>query len=97
MRMTIKLKLGLTFAVIIALSMGTAALGIASLGSLDGSLHAMVRGPVERLQAAEEVLSDLLQVVRGEKNLILAKTHVQIETFEKDIVRGRQEFAADIV
>ncbi|HWL18237.1 MAG TPA: methyl-accepting chemotaxis protein, partial [Bradyrhizobium sp.] len=96
MRMTIKLKLGLTFAVIIALSMLTAVLGISSLGSLDTNLHGLVQGPVQRLQLAEEVFSDLLQVVRGEKNMILAKTPEQIETYDKDVVRERGEFVAHL-
>jgi len=92
MRMTIKLKLALTFGIIITLSMTTALLGISSLGSLDGSLLAMAQGPVQRLQIAQDVFTDLLQVVRGEKNILLAKAPEQIEADDRVIAQARQAF-----
>ncbi len=73
MRFTIKMKLGLTFATIIVLSMVTAVLGINSLASLDSNLESLVEGPVQRLQLAQELFTDLLLVVRGEKNMVLAE------------------------
>jgi methyl-accepting chemotaxis protein len=48
MRTTIKMKLGLTFAIIIALSAVTAVLGVSSLSSLDSNLQSLLQGPVER-------------------------------------------------
>ncbi len=96
MRITIKLKLALTFATIIALSAGTAALGITSLASLDNSLHGMAQGPALRLQLAQDVFIDLLQVVRGEKNLLLAKTPEAIATYNTDAVQARQAFVTHL-
>jgi methyl-accepting chemotaxis protein len=84
-RFTIKLKLGLTFAVIIALSALTAVLAISRLGALDSSLQALVAGPVERLQTAEEMFIDFLQIVRAEKNLLLTSNPEQGANFVRDI------------
>ena len=94
MRLTIKLKLVLAFATIIVLSTLTAVLGISSLSTLNHSLENLVQGPAERLQSAEELYSNLLLVVRAEKNMILAKTPAEIDRFDKEIVQLRQELTA---
>ncbi|MFV3126202.1 methyl-accepting chemotaxis protein [Niveispirillum sp. KHB5.9] len=91
MRMTIKLKLGLTFAVIILLSTITAGMGISGLASLNGSLQKLVDGPAQRLQLAEELFIDVLQVIRAQKNMILAATPDQVEHFDRIIVQNRQK------
>src|SRR5207302_9964458 len=69
----------------------TAVLGISSLGSLDSNLEAMVHGPVHQLKIAEELFADLLQVVRAEKNMILATAPEQVDRYDKDIVQLRQD------
>jgi len=94
--MTIKLKLGLTFAVIILLSMITATLGIINLSALDTSLQAMAEGPAQRLQLAQSVFTDLLQVARSEKNMMLAKAPDQIEADDKAILSARQSFVTHL-
>jgi methyl-accepting chemotaxis protein len=94
MRFSIRAKLGLTFAAIIALSAVTAVLGINSLSSLNIAMKDMVAGPVERLQIAEELLIDLLQVARAEKNMVLSTAPDQIAAFETSIQEARLSFAA---
>jgi methyl-accepting chemotaxis protein len=96
MRFTIKLKLGLTFAAIIVLSAATAVLGISSLSSLDANLQGMVAGPVERMQTGEEMFIALLQVVRGEKNIILSTAPEQIAQYDRQIQQARLDFAAKL-
>jgi methyl-accepting chemotaxis protein len=96
MRFTIKLKLGLTFTAIIASSAITALLSINSLSSLNSSMQAMVAGPMERIQTAEEMFNGLLLVVRAEKNLILANTPDQIEKFDKEIQQQRLNVVAKL-
>ena len=96
MRMTIKLKLGLTFAAIVALSMAIALLGINSLGALNGSFQTMVQGPVQRLQIAEELYADLLLIVRAEKNIVLAKIPADIDRYDGEITQLRQELQAKL-
>jgi methyl-accepting chemotaxis protein len=96
MRFTIRLKLGLTFAAIIVLSALSAALGISTLSSLNGSMREMVAGPVEKMQIAEEMSIDLLEMLRAEKNMILYPTPDQVALYDKDIQEARQSFAAKL-
>ena len=65
MRLTIKLKLGMALAAIIILSAATALYGLNSLHSLDTSLKAMVSGPVERPQIADQMFIDFLERRQG--------------------------------
>jgi methyl-accepting chemotaxis protein len=71
MRLTIKLKLGLAFAVVILLSAISSGLSIQSLAALNTGLDELLQGPVQRVQMAQELVSDLLLAVRAEKNTIL--------------------------
>ncbi|WP_049974382.1 methyl-accepting chemotaxis protein [Azospirillum sp. B4] len=93
MRITIKLKLALTFAFIIMLSTATAGLGISSLATINTTMRDMVAGPVQKLQWAEEVLVDLVQMVRAEKNMLLSTSPEQVEKYDRDVMGYRQDFA----
>jgi methyl-accepting chemotaxis protein len=84
MRLTIKLKLALSFGVVILLAGVMAVLGINSLASLDGTLEHIVSGPVQRLQLAQSMYSDLLLQVRAEKNLLLADSPQQVASYESE-------------
>jgi methyl-accepting chemotaxis protein len=94
MRFTIKLKLGLTFAVIVALSMVTALLGIQKLAGLDESLVAMAQGPMQQIQLAQELYSDLMTVSRSEKSLLLAGTKELENQYEARIAKEQQALTA---
>ena len=94
MRVTIKLKLAFAFTTIVLLSTATAVLGITSLGSLNASTDSLIKGQVQKLQWAEEEHTDLIQVIRAEKNLILASTQEQTDQFDRGIGELRQKFQA---
>ncbi len=94
MRFTIKLKLAFAFTAIILLSGITAGLGISSLGSLDSSMRAMVAGPAERLQIAQDMFIDLLQMVRWQKNLLMANSNDDVAAFHRNIDAMRQNVTA---
>ncbi|RAI39925.1 methyl-accepting chemotaxis protein [Rhodoplanes roseus] len=96
MRLTIKLKLALAFAIIIVLSGVTAWLGISNLASLDQTLQRMVEGPVHRMQFSLELNSDLMTLVRAEKNLIMATSKEEVDRFDTEIARDRQSLAATL-
>jgi methyl-accepting chemotaxis protein len=85
MRITIKLKLGIAFAAVIALSALTAGLGIASLGTLDTTMRAMVAGPATQLQTAQDMFIELLQMIRWEKNILMATTADDIALYDRNI------------
>jgi methyl-accepting chemotaxis protein len=96
MRATIKLKLAITFTVIIALVGAMAWLGINSLGSLNTSMDDMIKGPVQRVQKAGELETDLLTIVRAEKNMIMADTPEAIGRYDAEITKERTQFLAHL-
>ena len=55
MRFTIKLKLGLAFAVVVLLSGATAWLGISNLSTVNESLGRLVEGPMKRLELSQRL------------------------------------------
>ena len=84
MRMTIKLKLIIAFTAVIIMLMGVAGYGILNLGSLNTSISEMVDGPVTRLRLAQAVSIDELQVLRAQKNMLIATTPEQLDKFISD-------------
>ena len=96
MRFTIRLKLGLTFATIIALSVVASFLGISGLNALNSSMRQLVAGPVERMQIGEEMFIDLLQVLRAEKNMILYPAPDQVALNDKAVMEARLGFATKL-
>ena len=95
MRITVKTKLGLAFATVIAMSGVTAWLGISNLASLNATMENLVAGPVERIQLAQELSSDLLLTIRTEKNLILEAANADARgRYDADLVKQRETLAA---
>ncbi|GAA0529250.1 methyl-accepting chemotaxis protein [Rhizomicrobium palustre] len=73
MRFSIKLKLGLAFATIIALMLAAAGFGINGVSTMNTSFVSLINGPVERLQAGRDVRFVFLEILRGQKNMILTE------------------------
>ncbi|NVO12448.1 MAG: methyl-accepting chemotaxis protein [Rhodoplanes sp.] len=90
MRVTIKLKLGLAFAVVIILSAATAWLGISNLAALDATLGQLVDGPMKRLEASQKRSLDVMTLVRAEKNLVLATDKDASARYEAEMLDLRQ-------
>jgi len=97
MRFTIKLKLGLAFAFLIILLAGTTAYSIISLGSLNDAMQNMTRGPVQRLELAQNIDIAMLQNIRQQKNLLAASTPADIQAARDkgDTARGELNHALD--
>ena len=97
MRITVKTKLGLAFATVIALSGVTAWLGISNLASLNETMGAVLAGPVERIQLAQDLGADLLLAVRAEKNLILAGTDAaERADYDANLLKQRDLYGAQL-
>jgi methyl-accepting chemotaxis protein len=92
MRATIKMKLAITFAAITVLAAAMAWLGINSLGSLNAAMEDVIHGPVERQRMAEELYLDLMQILRAEKNMILADNDDMSARYDAELLRQRAEF-----
>jgi methyl-accepting chemotaxis protein len=96
MRATIKLKLALTFAVIIVLAGAMAWLGISSLGSLNTAMDNLIHGPMTRVRMADGLEKRLLLIIRAEKNLIMAEKPEDIQKFDAEVVKERGEFLVEL-
>jgi methyl-accepting chemotaxis protein len=94
MRLTVKLRLGSAFAVVIALAAASAGLGISSLGSLNASINEFRQGPVERALLETELSTDLMALSRAERSLILAPTEELSRQYEAEIAEGRKAVVA---
>jgi methyl-accepting chemotaxis protein len=94
MRLTIKLKLILAFAGIVAVAIVAVVSGIYSLGSLDTSMSNMVAGPAQRLELAIQLKSEFLVLVRAEKNLLLAENDATIAKYDAEILEERSKIDA---
>jgi methyl-accepting chemotaxis protein len=92
MRITVKLKLGTAFGLVIVLTAATAWLGIERLSAANQTLDFMSNQVAERLQIATELQTDLVSLVRTEKNLILSDSAEAIERYDAELLRLRQDF-----
>lgn len=87
MRLTLKLKLGVTFAVVIALSAVSLFIAIGKLGVLNETFNGAVAGNVHRIQLAHEINASTLRIARDEKNLILASEPAAMGEYVKAMDR----------
>lgn len=91
MRLTIKIKLMLTFAVVLLLSALMAVLAIASLASVDATLEEIVAGPAQRLQLVQSIYADLLLENRAQKNVLLAGNAQEAARYESEAQIASQQ------
>ena len=96
MRFTIKLKLAVTFTVIILLAGGMAWVGVNGLGSLNTSLDNLIKGPVARVELGGEIEKAMLRTIRAEKNLVLSDTPEQVRTYDGNLSRERAGFTTQL-
>ncbi len=80
MKFTIKLKLGIAFALLITLLLGTAGYAVISLAELNHAVVAMTKGPVTRLELVQNINIAQLQSIRQQKNMLGADTPADLQT-----------------
>jgi methyl-accepting chemotaxis protein len=93
MRMTLKLKLGATFAVVVGLSGISAAVAIGGLAQLNSEIGVVVDVQAQRVLLAQELRDGINLVVRNEKNLLLSASAAEREGREKLFVSRREAFS----
>jgi methyl-accepting chemotaxis protein len=74
MRLTIKMKLMLAFALMVIMLLATAGIGLMSAGSLKQTLADIISGPAKRLELAQEANVRMLEAIRAQKNIIVSTT-----------------------
>ncbi|MET3713189.1 methyl-accepting chemotaxis protein [Sphingomonas trueperi] len=91
MRATIKLKLGITFGVLIALLIVVVGVASTRLGVLNQATSDVIRGPAQRLELAQTIEAKLSFVIRQEKNLAMSSDDAQMRKFDADLMKARGE------
>ena len=92
MRLTIKLKLALTFGFLIFLLIGTSLFSLNGLSGANREMDAMVAGPAARLKVAQQLNIRALDVTRSEKSLVTAESVQQAAALTNRIDEDRQVF-----
>lgn len=89
MRATIKMKLGVTFAVLVLLLTAVVGVAITRMSGLNAELNRVVSGPVERLSLAQSIDAETGRVVRDEKNILLSREAVETADLKKQLLKQR--------
>ncbi|MDR3515672.1 MAG: methyl-accepting chemotaxis protein [Azospirillaceae bacterium] len=96
MRLTIKLKLGVVFFVIIVMSMISAFIAINGLGQLNQVIAEFVGVSTQRVSSALKLPTTIYLLQREEKNFLLASTPEDIDRFDKAILARRDDFRNEL-
>jgi methyl-accepting chemotaxis protein len=89
MRATIKLKLGLTFALLLILMAAAILLGVSRLTLLNDAIGHIVNGPAKQLDLARSIEDGVGRVVRAEKNLVMSSDPELSRAMEGTIANWR--------
>ncbi len=89
MRFTIKLKLALTFGIIILMSFGMAMLAINNLSTLNSAITEIVQGPAANLRNSSDLSDTIYLSIRAEKNAILNTDATQISSYSQEVTEAR--------
>jgi methyl-accepting chemotaxis protein len=96
MRISVKMKLAVAFAVVIALSMVTAAVAVNGLANLNATVESLVSVSSQRQKLAIETQASLIDISRQEKNMILDETDEGKATYDGRITADRDKLKKTI-
>jgi methyl-accepting chemotaxis protein len=94
MRFTIKLKLGLSFGLIILLLTCAAGYAVMGLATMNNTMTALISGPVAKIQLADAVSMKLLDINRAEKDIILEDDPAKMQAYDNELTQDREDFEA---
>jgi methyl-accepting chemotaxis protein len=91
MRLTIKAKLFIGFGLLLLLMLAMGLVGVNKLAGMNDRITGLVDVSAEKVKLAARINQNLLEVTRAEKNLILADTQQEMDTYAKATEGFRQE------
>jgi methyl-accepting chemotaxis protein len=94
MRVPVKMKIGVAFAVVIVLSAISAVVSINGISSLNGTVTQFADVSSQRIKLALQMQSTMLEIVRAEKNMILEPTDEGTARFDKELLGKRDDVKA---
>jgi methyl-accepting chemotaxis protein len=92
MRFTIKLKLGLSFGLIILLLICAVGYAVIGLATMNNTMTALIHGPVAKIQLADAVDIKMLDIIRAEKDIILENDLTKMQAYDSELTQDRQDF-----
>jgi methyl-accepting chemotaxis protein len=92
--MTIKLKLGMAFGVIILLTMSCGVLAITRMSAMTATMDNIVNGLAARVIDAASARKALLLSIRAEKNMILVTSQTDTDRFAAEMTEQRNQARA---
>ncbi|WP_170125553.1 HAMP domain-containing methyl-accepting chemotaxis protein [Jannaschia seohaensis] len=93
--MTIKLKLAAAFTLVLGLFAATAWLALDTLRSNQDTLERLASVSALRVQLAEAIKAEVLEISRNEKNIILARSQDEMAAFSDRISETLETLEAD--
>jgi methyl-accepting chemotaxis protein len=94
MRATIKVKLAVSYAVIIALMLAVVGVGVVKLSALNTAISEVIAGPAKRLEIALNVNERMNRTLRVEKNMALTEDIALTQKFDSEDLKVRNETRA---
>ncbi len=94
MRATIKMKLGVTFAILVALLIAVVGVGITRMSALNDAMSDVIAGPAARLSRAQTIDSKISMTIRAEKNLTMTRTEAENREVEASLMKNRNQVTA---
>ncbi|BAI74403.1 methyl-accepting chemotaxis protein (plasmid) [Azospirillum sp. B510] len=91
MRISIKAKIIAAFGTVILLSAATAGIALNGLSDLNGKVQQLVDVSAERINIARQIPTMVYMIQKEEKNFLLARSHDEMERFDKSIDARREE------
>ncbi|MBB4153210.1 methyl-accepting chemotaxis protein [Sphingomonas jinjuensis] len=91
MRATIKMKLGVTFGVLVVLMLTVVTIGVLRLGTLNSAITDVINGPAKRLSIAQDVDTMQSQSLADQQSLILNTDAALMRTYNDRVVREEAE------
>ena len=96
MRATIKMKLGVTFAVMTLLLAVVIGVGIAKMNVLNNAISEMIAGPVRRLSLAQSIDTIQSQALADQQSLALNTDQATMKVYYDKVIAGENELGKTI-
>jgi methyl-accepting chemotaxis protein len=91
MRATIKMKLGITFTLLVSMMLVIVAIGVSRMNMLNTSMNEVLSGPAARLSRSQGIDSKIGMIVRLEKNVVLSSDPKFTAELDAKMLRLRGE------
>ena len=94
MRLTIKLKLGLAFGLMIVLLIASACLGAVGMRSMNSEFDQVIGTPEAQLALVQELDNKVVAMARDERDMILADNRAEADPIAARLAERRQAYQA---